>query len=112
MQELIRETMESYNNYIINVKEGALKIADKLRTEDIKGALTLISDFSEGSIWLVDVNKKLMDLGYLVKLEMNVIQEFLIEINEGLENQDYILVADIFEYEISPFFDQLEQYEI
>lgn len=112
MQDLINETMDSYNHYIKKVIEGSLQIADKLRGEELKEALTLIGDFSEGTLWLTDVNQKLNELGYSVKLDMENIQTYLIEINDGLQKQDYVLVADMFEYEILPFFEQLELYKV
>ncbi|WP_274309191.1 hypothetical protein [Solibacillus daqui] len=110
MQELIFETMESYNNYINAVTKGSLEIADKLRAENLEEALPMIKDFSEGLLWLIDVNQKLFNLGYSAQLEMDDVQEYLIEINDGLQNKDYVLVADMFEYEILPYFEQLEQY--
>lgn len=112
MQDLINETMDSYNHYIKKVIEGSLQIADKLREEELKEALALISDFSEGTIWLINVNRKMDELGYSVKLDIESIQTFLMEVNEGLQKQDYVIVADMFEYEILPFFEQLELYKI
>lgn len=112
MEQLIYETMESYNNYIDAVHQGSLDIAEKLRTENNEEALPMVKDFSEGLIWLIDVNTKLKDLGYSASLNMEEIQEFFVEINEGLLNQDYVLVADMFEYEIAPYFEQLEKYTI
>ncbi|MED4888215.1 hypothetical protein MKY88_03435 [Lysinibacillus sp. FSL R7-0073] len=112
MQEVIQESMESYNEYIRNVIPGTVSIANKLRMDEAKEALSMISDFTEGVIWMSDINEKLKGLGYSVELNINDIQEYLEEINEGLQNQDFILVADMFEYEISTFFEQLELYEV
>ena len=44
--------------------------------------------------------------GLEVLFEVEKIHEFLNEMNDGLEIQDYVLVADMFEYEIAPFFEQ------
>ena len=112
MKPIILETMESYNSYIHAVIKGTLEIADKLRNEKLDEVLPLIKDFSEGLLWLIDAKQKLSNLGYNVELDFSKIQEYFIEINDGLENKDYVLVADMFEYEISPFFEQLELYEI
>lgn len=112
MQPIILETMESYNSYIHAVTKGTLEIADKLRNEELNEVLPMIKDFSEGLLWLMDAKQKLSDLGHNIELDFNVIQEYFIEINDGLENKDYVLVADMFEYEISPFFEQVELYEI
>lgn len=112
MQEVIQESMESYNKYVQNVIFGTVEIANKLRMDEAKEALNMISNFTEGIIWISEVNEKLRGLGYSVDLKIDSIQEFFEEINEGLQNQDFILVADMFEYEISPFFEQLELFEV
>ena len=41
-----------------------------------------------------------------VDFDISKINEYLEEINDGLEKQDYLLVADIFEYEIVPYFEE------
>lgn len=111
MEQIILETMESYNHYVGEIVKGSIKIADDLRTGNVDSALTMIKDFSEGLLWLMEVNQKLTDLGKQAELDVNNIQDFFVEINEGLENKDFVLVADIFEYEIAPFFEQVELYK-
>ncbi|WP_339263841.1 hypothetical protein MKY07_03480 [Solibacillus sp. FSL W7-1472] len=109
MEKLIAETMESYNMYIKKVPTGAEYIANNLREDNINDGLQTIKDFSEGVIWLTEVSELLNRNGITAKLDIQKIKGFLIEINEGLEKQDYVLVADMFEYEIAPFFIELEQ---
>lgn len=112
MEKLIVETMDSYNQYVQNLIVASDQIAEGLRNENVQNALHLILQFSEGLNWLVDVNKKLTGLGYPQELLVEQIHEYLHEINAGLEIQDYILVADMFEYEIKPFFENVQLYEV
>lgn len=107
MKELF-EVIESYNNYIVKVPKGAIYLANCFREDKLQEALSAVTDFSEGVIWLSDVADLLNKSNYFVELNIEQIHEFLIEINEALEKQDYILVADLFEYEISPFFEQAQ----
>ncbi|WPK12408.1 hypothetical protein R6U77_01580 [Lysinibacillus louembei] len=106
MNNLLSETIESYNQYVEKIPSGAFYIANCLRTDNITEALSGIKAFSEGVIWLIDVKGLLKKNQVNVELSIEKIQEFLIEINTGLEMQDYILVADMFEYEIAPFFEE------
>ncbi|MFC9541771.1 hypothetical protein ACFTQ7_18100 [Lysinibacillus sp. NPDC056959] len=112
MDELILSTMESYNQYIDVVFTETEKIVKSLRDGNIQVAIKNILDFSEGVDWMAQVNEKLAILGYENSLYIKKIHEFLEEINSGLEIQDFLLVADIFEYEIKPFFERVKPYEI
>lgn len=104
MREQIEEIIESYNLYIKQVPKGTMYIVEKLREDNLYEALSAIKDFSEGAMWLSEVAYLLEQNGVENNLDIGKIQEFLIDVNEGLEKQDYILVADMFEYEITDFF--------
>lgn len=110
MTEII-EVVESYNAYIQNVAPGSLQIAEHLRKDEVQEALQMILQFSEGMGWLVQASDLLSQNNVKVNLQVEKIHEFLNEINTGLEIQDYVLVADMFEYEIAPFFEQATQVE-
>lgn len=106
MMTQLYEIIESYNDYIKKVPEGCQKIADRLREDMIAEAMQDIIDFSEGANWLSQVSILFQENGIAVDLETEKIHEYLNEINSGLEIQDYIVVADMFEYEILPFFEK------
>lgn len=101
------EVAESFNIYITNVPAGAVQIAEYLRKDEVAEAMQLILQFSEGMGWLVQASELLNKNEVEVLFEAQKIHEFLNEVNNGLEIQDYVLVADMFEYEIAPFFEQL-----
>lgn len=107
----ITEVVESYNSYIQNIAPGSLQIAAHLRSDEVQEALQLILQFSEGMGWLVQATDLLKQNDVTVTLQVEQIHEFLNEINDGLQIQDYVLVADMFEYEIAPFFEQATQIE-
>lgn len=107
----ITEVVESYNSYIKNIAPGSLQIAEHLRKDEVQEALQLILQFSEGMGWLVQVNDLLSQNSIKANLQAEKIHEFLNEINSGLEIQDYVLVADMFEYEIALFFEQITEIE-
>lgn len=105
MDEIL-EVIDSYNDYLKKIPNGTQYIAECLREEKLQEAFQIIKDFSEGVMWLADVSKLLSERDVNVTLNVEQIHEFLVEINEGLENQDFMLVADLFEFEIAPFFEQ------
>jgi len=112
MEKLIKETIESYNEYLLKLPLGCQEIADNIRTDNLSGALKSILEFSEGAGWLINANVLLEKNSFSNPLNPEKINEFLTEINTGLEIQDYVLVADMFEYEIKPFFEESSFYRI
>lgn len=111
MNEVVSEVVESYKQYLKNIAPGSMQIATYLRQDEIQEALQLILKFSEGMGWLVQATDLLSQNDVKTTLQIEQIHEFLNEINNGLEIQDYVLVADMFEYEIAPFFEQAVQIE-
>jgi len=109
MEKEILEVLESYNEYLGKIPFGSEYIANNLREDNIADALKAISNFSEGVIWITEANKLLNAGGVNAEMDIDKIKEFFIEINEGLENKDYLLVADLFEYEIATFFSESKQ---
>lgn len=105
MEQVVTDTIESYNNYLKRLPNGCLQIAEHLRNNEVSDALKMILDFSEGATWLVDASSLLQSMQITVDLPVTKIHEFLNEVNSGLEIQDYVVVADMFEYEIAPFFE-------
>ncbi|BBW97634.1 MULTISPECIES: hypothetical protein [Geobacillus] len=106
MTDLIYETQHSFYQYIERVAAGTQMIADYLREDKVGEAMQLITQFSEGVVWLTKVIALMQQHQYDIRINPNQINEFLLEINDGLERQDYIIVADMFEYEIKPFFEE------
>ena len=106
MNEII-EVIESYNEYIRKIPQGVMYIANCLREDQLNEALLTIKDFSEGVRWLSDAFELLKKNDIEVELNIEQIQAFLIEINTSLEKKDFLLVADLFEYEVVPFFENV-----
>lgn len=109
---MLHETIESYNIYLKKLPAGCQKIADDLRGNQISESLRQIIDFTGGVKWLSGASDLFQKNGLKVDLKTEKINEFLQEINHGLEIQDYVLVADMFEYEIQPFFEESQAIEM
>jgi len=106
MTDLIYETQDSFYEYITRVANGTEIIADYLREDKVGEAMQLIVQFSEGVTWLIQVILLMRENYYYINIDPSQLNQFLIEVNDGLERQDYVIVADMFEYEIKPFFQE------
>lgn len=72
----LHEVIVSYNEYINNVPNGASYIAEQLTKGNKEPALVAIQDFSEGMLWLIEVQPLLQEYGMKVELPIHQIQDF------------------------------------
>lgn len=107
METTIVETIEIYNEYIAKLPNGCLITANLLRDDQINVAMDNIANFAEGMQWLLHMTALLQQYEIHTRINPEQINEFLNEINEALTNEDYYLVADIFEYELAEFMKKL-----
>ncbi|MFJ8517781.1 hypothetical protein [Lysinibacillus xylanilyticus] len=101
------EIVDEYYKYVAKIPTGLQYIADNLRADNVQTALSEILNFSEGITWIKQMEEILMEQGVNVDLNKHQLEDYLNLINEGLEKQDFVLVADIFEYEVMPYFEQI-----
>ena len=103
----LHELVADFNDYIKRVEAGSVTIANLLRENETKSALNSISSFVEGMNWLIVVSKHLKEHKIDTTFNEQKVITYFEEINEGLSVQDYFLVADLFEYEIATYFQEL-----
>ncbi|MGE7927672.1 hypothetical protein [Lysinibacillus xylanilyticus] len=101
------EIVDEYYKYVAKIPAGLQYIADNLRADNVPKALNEILNFSEGITWIKQMEEILIDQGVNTNLNKHQLEDYLNLINEGLEKQDFVLVADIFEYEVMPYFEQI-----
>ena len=111
MTNFIKETQTSYYEYITQISQGSLFISDKLREGNITQATTTIIDLVEGLSWMLQVEELMKENNYLIQSATQTAAEHLNEINDALSRQDYVFVADLFECEISPIFNDAENWK-
>lgn len=104
--------VETYNEYISNLPQGLKVIVSQLQNDEHSEALHHIKNFSEGIMWLTEAAGLINANHGYASINITEIAQFLTEVNEGLELQDYTLIADIFEYEVIPYTSQLEKASI
>lgn len=107
----VENVIESYATYIEKLPTGCMMISEQLREGNIQGSLDNIKNFTDGLLWLMKAKELLESNGVVIKFSILDIQKHLNEINNGLEVEDYFLVADLFEYEMVPYFQSLNSYE-
>lgn len=102
------EALETSKNYIDNLKEAIDSIFNYISEGKENNALDLIPNFAEGIEWLSQI---LVLTKEVHKKDLNIdrLNDILNEVVEAIENEDYILVGDLFKYEIYETLDEMQQ---
>lgn len=104
VEQLLKETQTSYYEYVMKLENGCLQIANDLRTGNQAGAFQNIINLTEGLGWLLDVEARMQEQRFKINSQIVNALDFLNEVNDALEAEDIVTVADLFEYEIAPLF--------
>lgn len=94
--------------YIDSLKSGVNIAVQHFQNNKRKEAADIIIQLAEGFEWLINVLTLTEDV-QKEKIEVARILENINNINEAFENEDYILVSDILEYEIIPLLNEQQK---
>lgn len=101
------EILVTANEYIDNLKNGVNKVAHCIEVGNEEEGISLIPLIADGIEWLlkvIDLTKNIHE----ENIDTTKISGKLCEIVEALENEDYILVGDLFNYEISDILEEIQ----
>jgi len=102
-----REALITAYNYIDNLKNGIEDLSNAINGGNDEKGIKLIPSISDGLDWLTQVINLTADV-HMGDVSINSLNEKLEEIIEALDNEDYILVGDLFNYEIMPILDEIK----
>lgn len=98
-----------------NVKENMVNLINKIEKavkyfhegEDRK-ACELIAPIADGIQWVSEAMMHTKNIHHQ-EITLQVMNEKLNEIVEALENEDFILIGDLFEYELKPILEDIHK---
>ena len=99
------ELVNDYTNYILNLPEGLKQIINSIEENEYDKLVNQLALFSEGIEWLHSVTRYLQHEN--LKFNIQDIADFLTIVVDSAEKQDYIMLSDIIEYELIPYFENL-----
>lgn len=99
------EALNTANEYLDNLKNGINKLVSYIDNEEEDKACAIISMIADGIDWLIKVVKLTSEV-HEGKVSLDGIEEKLGEVADAIENEDYILVGDLFNYEIMPILEE------
>lgn len=104
-KELIIETYDTAQNYMLKLIKGIEVFNNYICSNNISEAIKIFASITEGMEWLINA-LKLTKTVQAEEIDIDEMTVYFPEMMEGIENEDYILVGDILEYEIKPIFEK------
>jgi hypothetical protein len=101
------ENLKTANEYLDNLKGGVKKAVNYIEQGEEEKGVALIPAIADGIEWLLSSINLTQEL-HKGRINIGAINEKLEEIVEGLENEDYVLVGDLFNYEILPALEDIQ----
>lgn len=102
-----KELLITVDDYLNNLKEGIINISDLIQEGKEYQGINIIPQVAEGLQW-VDEALNATNNYHEGELSLENMNNFIEEISEALENEDYILIGDLFNYEIIPILEELQ----
>lgn len=102
------EVLVTANEYLSNLELGINQVVEAFQQQDENKGCSLIPLVADGIKWVVDVVNLTRDV-QIEEIDISQIDEKLGEVVEGIENEDYILVGDLFEYEVLPIIENVHK---
>ncbi|MBZ9636020.1 hypothetical protein [Clostridium sp. FP1] len=102
------DTLKTVSEYMVNLINGIEKVVEYFQGGEDRKGCELIFPITEGMQWMSDA---LMITKDIHKQDINLqdMNERLSEIVDALENGDFILIGDLFQYELTPILEDIQK---
>lgn len=101
-EKLVYETLQSLYDYLIKLVSGIESLVEDLRTQREEKVSRILPQIIEGLKWsieVIDYSRNVLEKHNFV-IEDEKIKDVFGELSEAVNNNDDVLLCDIFEYEI------------
>lgn len=101
------ESLKTADEYIDNIKNGIEEIVNKINSGNENNGIALIGQVADGIDLLAQILKLTSEV-HKGNIPIDDMNEKLKEIIEAMENEDYVLTGDLFQYELLPVLDIIQ----
>lgn len=102
MEALIVETINSIKDYMPKLIVGCNNTIENLQRGNEAVALQALPGIVEGLEWVLEAISGLKAIGQLKEVQLVELTKHFQDLVSSLELNDYVLLADILDYEVSP----------
>lgn len=100
------EVLKSADEYLDILKKGISDACELFQSGKEQEGINLIPQLADGIGWIIDAVTLTKDI-QKNEIDSSELGEQIEGIAEALENEDYILVGDLFNYEVLPIIESI-----
>ena len=106
MEQLVKETLESCLDYLPKLIRAVSEIPEMLQSGNEAAGIRLLPPVFDGLQWVMEAIQGMQRNGFLREVDLGSLAKHFKELESALEIRDYVLIADLFEYEIEPVLEE------
>jgi len=92
--------IKTYNNYLDRMQETIKHLCLNFEENSLQEFKLVLPAVVEGLAWLNEAVINFVRVGKIAEDQYRTFQQLMADITEALANKDYILLHDLFEYEL------------
>ena len=102
MKQLLHDTVESCQKYMPKLIKAIEEVSCQLHSSNESKALARLPQIFEGLQWVLDAIQEIQKFYNILEVNVEDLTVILKELEQAIKSRDYVLMADLFEYEIKP----------
>lgn len=102
------QAVKSYNEYLERMHTAISHICEDLQESDYQAISMTMPAVVEGMAWIYEVAAEFVGLGEIEAGQYTLLEGLIKSLGEAMENQDYLLLHDLMEFELIPLLEGLK----
>lgn len=106
--EEFKQAIDTFNQYLDRMHTAVTHICEDLEDSDYQELNLTMPAVVEGLGWIYEAASGFVGLGKIEAEQFSLLESLISNLGEAMENQDYLLLHDLMEFELIPLFDGLK----
>ena len=102
------QTIVTYNAYLERIVDSMMHFCEDLLESNYQDVSEVLPMIIDGMSWINEALEGYVNLGYVPAHLLNEFHQVIHGLHGALENKDYVLLYDLFEFEIIPLLKKLK----
>lgn len=106
--EEFKQTIDTFNQYLDRMHTAVEHICEDLQESDYQEINMTMPALVEGLAWIYEAVTEFVGLGKVEAEQFHSLEGLIGNLGEAMENQDYLLLHDLLEFELIPLLERIK----
>lgn len=102
------QTVDTYNKYLERMHTAVSHICEDLQETDYQDLSMTMPAVVEGLAWIYEAAAEFAGLGKIEAGQYTLLENLIKSLGEAMENQDFLLLHDLMEFELIPLLEGIK----